>query len=59
MFKKLKQIFCNHDFNYYGKEDLFLYLVDGKNRFKVPTHTLICSNCGKQIIIRDMSKLDK
>lgn len=49
--EKLKKILCEHDYNYWGKEDICL-----NNENITTTHTLICSRCKHQIIIRDRRK---
>lgn len=54
---KIKQVLCNHDYDYWSSEKLCINPNSGNvNRIFVPTHTLNCNKCGHMILIRDMAK---
>lgn len=52
MTKFIKQLFCNHKYNYLGHLKYYFVWDDG-TRTVIPTKFLECSKCGKRKIIRD------
>lgn len=59
--KKIKQVFCEHDYCYFGEEKLATKTfrnVHGRAQGQIltPTHAFECCICGKKMLIREMNK---
>lgn len=51
MNKFIKQLFCNHKYNYLGHREYYFIWDDGTRMF-IPARFFECSKCGKRKIIR-------
>jgi hypothetical protein len=56
MLKKIKQLLCNHSYNYWGHENLYASVGDEFRKITTPVHTMICRHCGYELIIWDRRK---